>query len=680
MGDATPLYLVTGSPQSGAVGALVLLIAGTGLGTLVGYLTIRFAKPPDNLGPPLDEQSYAQKVWGCETLPPVFSAAAGSTYSIYFLWDLYPGLDKVPEAENLALKWPPARGSRYRLAAYPFVQTSKEWVPVTVVRSILKMVNKYKDEATPPAWYVSVYDESDWTKDNIFLPDGSGGKGSTTHMVCRSSAIFQPFKWVEVTRTCYQVKKDSYPLCDDGGQWYYHAPGSGVWYNLGNCLVRYNKIDAAVYCAALMGVLYETQKTGATLTVAKIFSGLDSQLLEEKLLTVTPASKLQDYVDAYGKLLDAQGVSVLDYDGCTAWDDFWKKAKEHFAKKVSGFLGERSFVKALMKLIKDSRSADDQEDLKLEGFLPFLAFHKQAGEPRAGFLVLTSVLGGILGLLLAVLFLFIKGHLVAPLLLLGAAAAAVWFGWEAGLEAFVNSQGVYMLQKGLDLYNASVEEVIDMCVEPALGASSPEKQQFFSGLPSSWIADLMIEVFGSALGFDVVVMHSQPNKSGTYLVEMVDVTKIKLAFASAPSPSGPSWWPGGTCGTQPIQNFDCEDCPYDGAQSSRVRGGLCYPPPSTLHLPRSSGSTGATGPAASPYLTIQWKSEKTNAVAADTPWAGQESAASYPLSPMKMNAWLNEFGAHPCQCRDGPKAMCIGCEAFLSDQVCNWHLTPPPSP
>lgn len=676
MGDVSPVYLVTGAPQSGAVGALVLLIAGAGLGALSGYLTIRFAKPPANLGQPLDEQSYAQKVWGCNTLPPVFPAqAAGSTYSSYFLWDLYPGLDKVPEAENLALKWPPARGSRYRLAAYPFVQTSKEWVPVTVVKSILKMVNKYKDEATPPAWYVSVYDESDWTKDNIFLPDGSGG--STTHMVCRSSAIFQPFKWVEVTRTCYPVKKDSYPLCDDGGQWYYHAPGSGVWYNLGNCLVRYNKIDAAVYCAALMGVLYETQKINPPVTIKTIFGSLNSELLEQKLLSVTPA-KLQDYVDAYGKLLDTQGASLLDYDGCVKWDDFWKKAKEHFAKKVSGFLGERSFVKALMKLIKDSRSADDQEDLKLEGFLPFLAFHMKAGEPRTGFLVLTSVLGGILGLLLAVLFLFIKGHLVAPLLLLGAAAAAVWFGWEAGLEAFVNSQGVYMLQKGLDLYKASVEDVIDMCVEPELGASSPEKQQFFSGLPSSWIADLMIEVFGSALGFDVVVMHSQPNKSGTYLVEMVDVTKIKLAFASTPSPSGPSWWPGGTCGTQPIQNFDCENCPYDGAQPSpsRVRGGLCYPSssPSVRRL-RSRGSTGATGPAASPYMTIKWKNETTNVVAADTPWAVQ--GADYPLSDKEMSVWLNKFGAQPCQCRDGPKAMCIGCEAFLSDQVCNWNLTPP---
>jgi hypothetical protein len=678
--DASPVFLLN-RPASGggkaAVVAFLIVVLFAGLGALGGLVVVWTAKPPANIAPPVDEAFYGMKIWGTASLPPHFAASedlvAMQKYSISFLWDVYPLLEQVPQAENLALKWPPARGSRYRLAAYPFVQTGKDVLPVAVAKSILRMVNKYKDEATPPAWYVSVYDDSDWTRKNIFLP--APDKEPSTHLSCRSSAIFQPFKWIEVTRTCYPVKKDSYPLCDDGGQWFYHAPGSGVWYNLGNTLVRYNKIDAAVYCMALAGLQYAT---GGDLTKVRTVMGEDFP----PILLSLPQQQRSQYKITYASLLQVTGVSLDDYPSygsdatgpTPTWQAYWSVAKAHFAKRVTSYLGEKSFVRALMKLIKDSKDSGSA-DLKLQGFLPFQAFSTPPGTPRTGFLTLLAVLGGVLGLLVAILFLFLKGQLVAPLVLLLAAGAGLWFGWETGLEAFVNSQGVYMLAKGLDLKQATVSEVIDFCVEPARDSPSPpEKQQFFSGLPSSWIADLIIEVLASMLGFDTVVMHSQPNKSGTYLVEIVDVTKIPMAFGNSPG-GDPQWWKGGTCGNEsaatPLTNFGCTDCPYSQAHTAGSRGGLCFvdtpvrptPPP-----PPRGRSARLQDTQNSNYYSMKWITEE-GVVAAEDPYTTQ---GQYPLKSQDMSNWLFKFGAQSCSCREVSSAMCLGCEGFISDHLCNW--------
>jgi hypothetical protein len=607
-------------------------------------------------------------------MPPHFSASddllAMQAYSIYFLWDVYPLLDQVPEAENLALKWPPKRGSRYRLAAYPFVQTENDFLPIAVAKSILKMVNKYKDEATPPAWYVSVYDDADWTKNNIFLPAQS--QEPSKHMTCRSSSIFQPFKWIEVTRTCYPVKKDSYPLCDDGGQWYYHTPGSGVWYNLGNTLVRYNKIDAAIYCMSLMGLQYATG--GNEPEIKNIFGNLQKDFLT-KLLEIGDDRK-PAYRAIYKSLLGVDGVSLDDYprydqQKMPVFQDYWNVAKTHFTKRITSYLGEKSFVRALMKLIKDSKGTGSK-DLKLEGFLPFQAFYTQPDTPRQGFLAMLAALGGTLGLLVAILFLFLKGQVATPLVLLLAAGAGIWFGWVEGLEAFVNSQGVYMLAKGLDLKQASISDVVDFCVEPVLQSPAPPvKQQFFSGLPSSWIADLIIEVLASMLGFDTVVMHSQPNKSGTYLVEIVDVTKILMSFGNAPS-GDPQWWKGGTCGNKspstPLTGFKCTDCPYPQAQS-QPRGGLCFVDANVVPTPLRSRRTAQLNNAASPsnYYAMNWIDAQGNTAAATA-----YSDKPYPLKEDEMSRWLGKFNAQTCECREVSSAMCLGCEGFISDHLCNW--------
>ena len=652
----------------------VLMIGG-------GLVAVYTEKPPANIDVPTGENAY-MKLWGAETtaLPDHYtvqnSVEKMRAYSIYFLWDTYPKLEEVAEASNLALKWPPTRGTRYRLAAYPFLQATNDILPLAILKAVFKMTNKYADVATPPAWYVSVYDENDWTRDNIFMPENlfngsvtAGSKDSdTTYMRCRCSDTFKPFKWIEVVRTCYPVTKDSYPLCDDGGQWYYHAPGSGTWYNIGNCVVRYNKIDAAVYCMALMGVASCLTKD---ITLESIFGKHQSESdlnYPTQLLPVTDSIK-SSYATVYSTLLDTPGCILSDYQGAKLWSEFWTIAKSHFVKRLKNNLGEKSIIRSISRLIKDAKTKDIKA-LQVQGFLPFQAFYSKEGAPLKGYIAFVASIAGIFGLLVAFLIsfpacLFGQCSFLIPLLTLCLVGASGWLGWEYGLDAFISSQGTNMVTRGLDLYSITPEEVVDMCVEPTLGAQDTEKQQFFSGLPSSWIADMSIELFASMLGFDVVVMHTQPNKSGTYLVEMCDVTKIKLDFGL--SPGQPSWWKGGTCGNEDVsgQDFACDSCPFPKARDAvlKSRGGLCF---KNLGVPNFDNN----------YMTMNWQGEK------ETP-KGPNVATYFTKSIpdngnftsnnlAEMKTWLTTFNAVVCTCRESKDALCIGCEGNISDVLCNW--------
>ena len=634
-------------------------------------------KPPPNLDGPSSELLYMQ-LWGKETtaLPPHFmvqdSVDKMRSYSIYFLYDTYPKLSEVPEATNLALQWPPRRGSRYRIAAYPFVQTSKDPLPIAILKGIFKMTNKYADQATPPAWYVSVYDETDWTKDNIFMPPVAPNSKdtATTHLCCRCSSIFGAFQWVEVTRTCYPVSKDSYPLCDDGGQWYYHAPGSGVWYNLGNCVVRYNKIDAAVYCMALLGVASEIRQNNVSLKGVFQDKGLQGP---DVLLPLDGQA-----AQIYKSILDTSGCTLDAYAGKKTWPEFWNTAKAHFSARLKQHLGDKSFVRSMSKLIKDAR-AKDADSLQLAGFLPFQAFYVKKDGPLFGYVAFLSSIAGMLGAAVAFLItlpasIFGQCNVLLPLLLLAASGAGGWLMWQYGLDAFVSSQGVNMIARGLELYSVSPEDVVDFCVEPTVGSQDTERQQFFSGLPSSWIADMSIELFSSMLGFDVVVMHTQPNKSGTYLVEMCDVTKIKTSFGL--SPGQPTWWKGGTCGGEDITGFECADCPAPGARESMLtsRGGLCF----NQLFPTFQSN----------YMTMNWQQEPNGPMAAEDPPLGLGQFPSQGIfsetDKSKMTTWLQRYNASSCICRESKDALCIGCEGTVSDVLCNWsqrgNLSPTSAP
>lgn len=637
------------------------------------FFLVYIQKPPANIDVPAGETAY-MRLWGPETtsLPDHFTVQDSvdkmRAYALSFLWDTYPKLQEVDEAENLAFKWPPRRGTRYRLAAYPFVQASKDPVPIAVVRAIFQMTNKYADQATPPAWYVSVYDESDWTRQNIFMPQISLTITSTkdsqsTHMSRRCSEIFSPFKWVEVVRTCYPVTPDSYPLCDDGGQWFYHTPGSGTWFNIGNCLVRYNKIDAVIYCMALLGVI----SSGAEMS--KVFP---NSMLDDVAQPLLPFKDKATYAKVYATVLDTPGCVLDDYLGKTTWQDFWGVAKTHFVKRLKNNLGERSFFRTIWKLVKNSKSQSDGS-LELSGIVPFLAFYSKEGAPLKGYLEFMAVVAGLISLLLAFILtllacIFGQCSVLLPLIALCLAGGAAWFLWQYGIDAFLSSRGANMLERGLELYSTTVEEVVDFCVEPTVGASDPEKQQFFSGLPSSWIADMGLELFSSMLGFDAVIMHTQPNKSGTYLVEMCDVTKIKLDFGL--SPGQPGWWKGGTCGNEDASDeFACDSCPYPDARKDllKSRGGLCF---------KKLGVQGFE----SNYMTMNWTRVGTSGSwpgpAADSTFYTKESVdSSGNLTSdaiTNMQDWLKNYKATPCACRESKDALCIGCEGQISDILCNW--------
>lgn len=530
---------------------LALLIVWTLLvgSALTGsYLYVKWLSSrslPPTVQPEPDVASYSARIWTEPQTKDIFYQKGGALPAVFYLWDSCPQeiLDQFPAAANLQEHWPPLQGERFRLVAYPFGSKSSGILAWDVIKGIFEMVNTYKDQATFPGWFVSVYDA-----DRLFSTQGNPYAPTDSNVLrplrC-NQMVFNSFFWTEVIRACYAIPGHGYPACDDGGHWYYHSPGSGIWYNVGNCLVRYNKLDALTLLMAQLGWVFNNNEKA---------SGEWPQL--QKLKLEESASAL------YQELLyNADDVDLHAYNTAKGAEDCWKVAKAQLVaamKKVQGDVDIFQYIRQIMT----TRGRGEQV---VDGVLFFREF-SQSDDARSTHIIqeTAALTAGVLACatagILSLLF-WVAGKTSALLVLatFGAVVAGgAWF-WFKQLTRVLAGLGVTTLAGALRSHALTAETALDCVVEPSEDVPL-QTRKALSGMPMTQVFDLAIETFGALLGYDVVIMHTQPNKSGTFTVEMVDLTHFSK---DAP-------WAGGLCGLAAGGSM-CN------VPTVMPRGGLCWP-------------------------------------------------------------------------------------------------------
>lgn len=152
----------------------VLLIASAA-GVLLGYIVCILLRPdPQEESCCEDEEetesSYFEKVYNTKAHDLGDVTSAHKSGELAFFWDNLPGStkDRFEIGTNTSLEWPPEKGTRTRVAAFPYTNSlRKNQFFRNFFRSVKLLLNNTYDSATFPGWIVSVY-ERDFPNENVY--------------------------------------------------------------------------------------------------------------------------------------------------------------------------------------------------------------------------------------------------------------------------------------------------------------------------------------------------------------------------------------------------------------------------------------------------------------------------------------------------------------------------------
>jgi hypothetical protein len=268
---------------------------------------------PAKLDPPMNPDRF-------EGLMDFWSKQIG------FTWHHAPRAltDDRPFARLTTFHFPPLVDERYPLVAFPYPKEGKGGNVANFIRGMASVLNTKKDMATVPGFYVSLYD---WRG----RPSTRGGmlKGVLTvneHRFanalddaffsdCRYSPLlnessdvagktesedFYPGA-IEVMHSCYAPPDSTWPLCDDGGYWFYGVPGTGIFWNIPR---------ASIGAAELNGANNFTVKPDMELMMAKRAHQSSTQPPPIPP-TSSPTPSINQAAKGYGTLLCANKVDAM---------------------------------------------------------------------------------------------------------------------------------------------------------------------------------------------------------------------------------------------------------------------------------------------------------------------------------------------------------------------------------
>lgn len=490
--------MLSDSRLAAAGSGLAIVVAA--LAALVAYFTTLPGKPKDaqSAHGPTDEKDYLAKLYRYEKRgargdqnpsgfvgDPEHKLVRASLLN--WLWDSAPD-DMRQErdvAPNLSFEWPPQQKTRFRMTAFPYPKgDSHQWWVISFVQGMASLLDNTADQATFPGWQISIYDPDDPNDNYIYnnllphLPwDAQGGVTPPAG----SSKSGQTPQWMEVLHACYAPPSKSYPTCDDGGFWLYGTPGSGVFWNTGSrALLCDNKLTA-------MKMMLQSDRGFAAAKAAGLFSGCDDDLEQD-----------------------------------TAWEDY-------MVAKFRGTGGGLSLVQAMRQVVLALQRHEQAPSITAFRSLE----RRRAYTTWGGFVTFLSLTAtATLAALCGVAFAAGRSIHERRLRARSCAAAAFGAGVAAALWAVLYCVVADAMLEGFGYVT------LDMAVKRRCGCGSPEdklrqllrdatdhscKDLLALSLAQVQTFDFDLEVLAGACGVEAVIMCTQPNKSGSWAVEIMSV-------------------------------------------------------------------------------------------------------------------------------------------------------------
>lgn len=376
---------------------------------------------------------------------------------------------------------------------------------------------------------------------------------------------FRSYQYIEVTHACYPPPGYDWPYCDDGGYWLYLANGSGVFWNTGYCIVSLNKLS----------LLYDLYNCSLKLRreVAK------SNNKNNK----SPAKPLPPIV----------GLSIQD-----------------IVNRLHGKGGGNSIMLAIFSIVDDLTKHNFQA--KIVGFKN-LTPNDSGKATWDNFISRTFLILYLIAVLVIQMFVNIKNKTKQQIILiiiifLILLSALIYIYLFVIFEDFFRGLGWMTLDIALKETNMTLYQFVEECV---LGT---QKNAICNSLAMTQIFDLDTEIFTSALGYDSFILTSQPNKTGTWEVEICD-----------------------------LRNFDKDNL--------IIKGGVCgsYHDNNSMKEP----------------LTLFDKCK-------NKPIFPKEDRLILKAGPIIFDSSGPPFykPTNPCDCKEGPDRLCVSCIGYLSEKLC----------
>ena len=378
---------------------------------------------------------------------------------------------------------------------------------------------------------------------------------------------FRPYQDIEVTHACYPPPGSKYPYCDDGGYWLYLATGSGVFWNTGKCFVSLNKLS----------LLYD--------------------LYNCSLKTRREVATLNEINKSKGKPLEplppVVGLSIQD-----------------MVDRMKGKGGGYSIMVAIFTIVHSLNL--HKLSVKIVGFKNITP--SDGGKAAwDNFISRTFLILYLIAVTIIQLFVNIKNKskkqialvILTCLIIL---AALIYFFLFVIFEDFFRGLGWMTLDMALKETNMTLYQFVEECV---LGT---QKNPICNSLAMTQIYDLDTEIYTYALGYDSFILTSQPNKTGTWEVEICDLRNFKSSIKN-----------GGICGTYKDKgNIMKEPKKYDFCKNKLLP---IVPKEERLILKAGPITLDPSGP---PFY------KPTN----------------------------------ECDCVEGPDRLCVSCTNYISEKLC----------
>lgn len=291
-----------------------------------------------------------------------------------------------------------------------------------------------------------------------------------------NKGFFRPYQYIEILHACYPPPGVEYPLCDDGGWWLYYAGGSGVFWNTGKCFISNNKLSC----------LYDLYKC----SIKKIHE-------IEKINSLLP--------DAQKKPLPPIiGYSISD-----------------ITKKFEGKGGGNSIMVAIFSIVSSLNKHSTPPHIV--GFKN-LASSESGGSAWTRFIVLTFFILYLIVILIILYFKNIRGKswkiiIVLSFVFLILLVSIIYYFLFIVFEDFFRGLGWVTLDMALEKTGMSLYQFVSECVTGNL------KNPTCNSLSMVQLFDLDLEGFTWAMNYDSFILTSQPNKTGTWEVEICDLRR-----------------------------------------------------------------------------------------------------------------------------------------------------------